>query len=344
MKWLTGLAALLSSLATPVGLLAADATQPPSVDAYIHPQTRVRLPDGRNFNLVCEGKGTPTAILDGSLSQWSFEWRAIQPAFSQITRTCAVDRAGFGFSDPGPLPRDAAAEVSDLQDALRAAKIGGPYVLVGHSLGGQEMRLLAYRWPKLVAAILLIDPGIEHVSKRLSYPPGYLKADFPFYTYCFQQAVSGKIVPGAKRAPDEDACADQPNPARPIADQKGIVAIETRPSIFSTIMAEIDSQDTSSSAEIDAARHPLGSIPLVILSSDKVHFTADTPAGVDSDAFYKAWIAAHVDQARDSSQGENRIVDGASHWIFNERPDVVIAAFREVVGEARHQLTQALAR
>ena len=335
--WLTGLAALLSSLAALGGLLAADAVQPPSVDLYLHPQTHVRLPDGRNFNLVCEGEGTPVAILDGSLSQWSFEWRAIQPAFSEITRTCAVDRAGFGFSDPGPLPRDAASEVSDLQDALRAAKISGPYVLVGHSLGGQEMRLLAYRWPRSVAAILLIDPGIEHVSKRLSYPPGYLKADFPFYKYCFQQAAAGLIVPGAKRTPDEDACADQPNLARPVADQKGIIAIESRPSIFTTIMAEIDGQDTSTSSEIDAARHPLGSMPLVILSSDKAHFTADTPAGVDPNAFYQAWIAAHVDQARDSSRGENRIVDGASHWIFNERPDVVIAAFREVVGEARHQ-------
>ena len=249
----------------------------------------------------------------------------------------------FGFSDAGPLPRDAASEVSDLHDALRAAKITGPYVLVGHSLGGQEMRLLAYRWPRSVTAILLIDPGIEHVSKRLSYPIGYLRADFPFYEYCFQQAAAGRIVPGAKRTPDEDACADQPNPARPVADQNRIVAIETRPSVFTTTMAEIDGQDTSTSAEIDAARHTLGSIPLVILSSDKAHFTADTPPGVDPNAFYQAWIAAHVDQASDSLRGENRIVDGASHWIFHERPDVVIAAFREVVGEARHQPTKGLA-
>ena len=192
MKWRTGLAALVSLLVSPVGPLAANISQLPEVSTYLYPQTLVRLPDGRNFNLVCEGRGSPVAILDGSLSQWSFEWRVIQPALSQITRTCAVDRAGFGFSDPGPLPRDAAAEVSDLQYALRAAKINGPYVLVGHSLGGQEMRLLAYRWPRSVAAMLLIDPGIEYPSKRLSYPPGYLKADFPFYTYCLQQAEAGE--------------------------------------------------------------------------------------------------------------------------------------------------------
>ena len=334
-QWRTGLAALVSLLVSSIGPQAASISQLPAVSAYLHPQTLVRLPDGRNFNLVCEGKGSPVAILDGSLSQWSFEWRAIQPALSQITRTCAVDRAGFGFSDPGSLPRDAAAEVSDLHHALQAAKINGPYVLVGHSLGGQEMRLLAYRWPSSVAAMLLIDPGIEHPSKRLSYPPGYLKADFPFYTYCLQQAEAGKIMPGSKRTPDEDACADQPNPARPIAEQKGIVWIETRPSKFATIMAEIDCQDTSTSAEIDAARHPLGSIPFVILSSDKAHFTADTPAGVDPDAFYNTWIAAHLDQAEDSTRGQSRIVEGASHWVFNERPDVVIAAFREVVNEAR---------
>ena len=197
------------------------------------------------------------------------------------------------------------------------------------------MRLLAYRWTSSVAAMLLIDPGIEHVGKRLSYPPGYLQADFPFYKYCLQQAKTSKIVPGAKRTANEDACADQPNPNRSVTDQSGIIALETRPSRFSTIIAEINSQDTSTLAELDAARHSLGSMPLVILSSDKAHFTEDVPAGVDPDTFYKAWIVAHLDQAKDSTRGENRIIEGASHWVFNERPEAVTAAFREVVEDAR---------
>jgi len=327
--------AQLLGLAISTMAMGAQPPNPPPVGAYLTPQTNVKLPDGRRFNLVCMGDGSPVAILDGSLSQWSFEWRSIQPALAKITRTCAVDRAGFGFSDTGPFPRDAAAEVSDLTNALTAAKINAPYVLVGHSLGDQEMRLFAYQHPNKVSGMLLIDPGVDHFDRVLPYPPGYFEADLPFYKYCFEQAEAGKLVPGFVRKGDEDACADPPSPKRPIDEQKRIIALVTRPSKFMATAAEISSYNGTTSQELGTARRRLGSIPLIILSSDKAHFTEDRPPAVDADVLYSAWIAAHVDQAHDSLKGQNRIVEGASHWIFNERPDVVLSAFREVIEDAR---------
>ena len=146
-------------------MAASDA--PPPVGPYIVQQTLVRLPDDRRYNFVCMGAGGPVAILDAGQGDWSLNWRAIQPEFAKITRTCAVDRAGYGFSDPGPLPRDAADETSDLENALKASGIRPPYVLVGHSLGGLNARLFAYRNRDKVAGLLLIDPAVEHFSKRL---------------------------------------------------------------------------------------------------------------------------------------------------------------------------------
>jgi len=81
-------------------------------------------------------------------------------------------------------------------------------------------------------------------------------------------------------------------------------------------------------------------MPLIILSSDKAHFTEDRPKGVDADQLYNTWIAAHEDQAKDSSQGKNIIVDGASHFVFQERPEVFIKAFNDLVDQARQDKSE----
>jgi pimeloyl-ACP methyl ester carboxylesterase len=105
--------------------------------------------------------------------------------------------------------------------------------------------------------------------------------------------------------------------------------------MYETILSELKNDFGRTSDELDAARHGLGSIPLIVLSSDEAHFTEDRPKGVDADALYAAWIAGHVGLTRDSTRGEHRIVPGASHFIFIERPEVVLSAFREVVNAAR---------
>lgn len=344
-KWFIALGVLFLALVCVSTAALADAPQPPPpVRPYLQPQTLVRLPDGRRYNMVCMGRGGPTAILDGSLSQWSMAFRTIQPELAKATRVCAVDRAGFGFSDPGPFPRDAAAEVSDLEAALKAAKIAGPYILVGHSLGGNEMRLFAYRHPEQVVGLLLIDPGIEHFKERLRYPESYYSSGRDFYAACAEQARAGKLIAGYVRPGDEGPCLPKPHAKRTRAEKERLIWLFSRPAYFEAIVSELDSYFGRTSDEVDAARHKLGSVPLIILTSDKAHFTEDRPAGMDPDALYSAYIAAHEDQARDSDIGENRIVDGASHFVFVERPDAVIAAFNEIVAAARTSGRTALAQ
>jgi len=77
-----------------------------------------------------------------------------------------------------------------------------------------------------------------------------------------------------------------------------------------------------------------GSVPLIILSQDKAHL-AQGRKGVDPDRIYAAWTGAHEEDARDSTRGEQRIVEGAGHWIYGDHPEAVTSAFREVVEAAR---------
>ena len=90
----------------------APAQQDSGLAPYMKPQTVVALTDGRLINLTCMGDGGPTAIIESGWGVLSASWRDIQPRLAKFVRVCALDRAGYAFSDPGPPPRDSAAAVS----------------------------------------------------------------------------------------------------------------------------------------------------------------------------------------------------------------------------------------
>jgi pimeloyl-ACP methyl ester carboxylesterase len=112
---------------------------------------------GRHINMHCAGSGSPTVVLMAGLFSWSLVWYKTQPAIAQTTRVCAFDRAAYGFSEPAPRPQIISEVVEDLHKALHAGSIPGPYVLVGHSLGGVEARIYAQRWPEGVMGMVLVD-------------------------------------------------------------------------------------------------------------------------------------------------------------------------------------------
>jgi len=123
------------SLILCLGPAIATAGQPdPSLNVYGRPQQLVDI-GGRRLNLYCLGHGTPTVILDGGLGRSTVVWRKVHAALAKTTRVCAYDRSGYGFSDPGPLPRDTRHLAGDLAAPTRAARLQPPYVLVGASLG-----------------------------------------------------------------------------------------------------------------------------------------------------------------------------------------------------------------
>ena len=117
--------------------------QKPGVLDEAKPARLVVLPDGRKLNFRCMGSGSPTIVFESGWGATSTAWAKVQPALSTSYRTCSYDRAGYGFSDPGPDPRDGSAIAADLDAGLRAARLTGPFVLVGHSAGGLYIRLLA---------------------------------------------------------------------------------------------------------------------------------------------------------------------------------------------------------
>jgi len=317
------------------GAAAPQTENPPPFEPYIHPQTIVRLPDGRRFNMVCMGDGAPTAILLGGLDDWTLDWRWPQQKLSKITRTCSVDRAGLGFSDPGPMPRDAAATASDLYQALKSSHMQGPFILVGHSLGGLELRLFAYEHPQMVSGLLLIDPGIEHTTDRMGTPKAVRDKQLAFNRACLAKARAGQIVAGEIAPGETDPCVDAFPPQWPAEQKQLLLQISAQPSRFETWISQSDNADGRSSDEVETARRKLGSIPLIILSRGGEDRFSAARSDDDQARLYAVWTGAHEDEARDSTRGEHRIVEGSGHWIYAARPDAVVRAFQEVVDAAR---------
>src|SRR5215207_4765289 len=101
---------------------------------------------GHRLHIQCVGTGSPTVITESGLGGTSLDWSLVQPAVAQTTRICSYDRAGWGWSDPGPSPRTSGRIVEELRSLLAAAGIAGPYVLVGHSVGGLHAQLFASRY------------------------------------------------------------------------------------------------------------------------------------------------------------------------------------------------------
>ena len=114
-----------------------------------------------SLHINCVGQGSPTVVLDSGWGDFSAPWVRVQQEVSSATRVCAYDRAGMGWSEMGPEPRDAKQITSELQTLLKGDGIEGPYVLVGHSLGGISMQTYAHRYPDQVAGVVLVDSSFD---------------------------------------------------------------------------------------------------------------------------------------------------------------------------------------
>ena len=325
MKWIMrGLLTLLVSLSASASDCAFAQKVDPTLDEYLRPQTLATLPDGRHIHLFCMGKGQPTTIVAPGWHIPALGWNRIQPEMAKQTRVCMYDRAGYSFSDPGPMPRDTAAEVKDLHDALVASGIKSPYILVGHSLGGFDARLFAYTYPKETAGLLLLDPPTEKIYQRTREPD----EDVALMKHCADLVRQAPIV-------ITDKCLENGirlGPRWSEAMKAKVLADQNHVSWFETIVSEDVSMVTRSSDELVAAHRPLGSIPIIVLQAD---MNCTAPRQSKGNSFEAERCAELLGQARDSSKGERRIVAGATHMIQDDKPKVVLDAFSEIVQASR---------
>src|ERR1700720_278070 len=106
------------------------ASAAPGDEIYARPGQLVTA-QGTRLNFYCMGRGSPTLVFDSGWGDWAPVWTIVQPEVAKWTRACSYDRAGAGFSDPGPMPRTSVQIAEELRTALHHAGIGGAYTQIG---------------------------------------------------------------------------------------------------------------------------------------------------------------------------------------------------------------------
>ncbi|MBE0703737.1 MAG: alpha/beta fold hydrolase [Afipia sp.] len=157
------------------GTIYESVSEAADIQAYPPPGQMVDV-GGYRLHINCMGTGSPTVIIDAGLGAWSLEWSWVQPEVAKTTRFCTYDRAGMGYSEAGPLPRNAEQFATELHMLLERANIAGPYVMVGHSLGGLPVRIFVHNYPTEVAGVVLIE---SMSPRQMTQPPAEIESQTP---------------------------------------------------------------------------------------------------------------------------------------------------------------------
>lgn len=307
-------------------LASAAISAAPDFD-YAAPHQRIDI-GGRKLNLFCAGEGAPTVVFEAPGAFGAWNWLKVQGKVAAHTRACVYDRAGYGFSDSSGRPADSKNAVEDLHALLKAAKVPGPYLLVGSSYGAMHTQLYAYSYPAEVAGMVLIDGESEDEDSALDAVTGGKMSQFDqqaaaWIEACTKQAQAGKM---------DDQC---PSQAQPGLDPKLAAVLETErasPVYWHTRQSESASYKDASSRELREARRSFGQLPVLILNRTVSPFLI--PGQPQSD-MNKAAEAAHRKTLEAivalSARGELRDVPEASHLIQFDQPNAVSDAVIDMV-------------
>jgi pimeloyl-ACP methyl ester carboxylesterase len=276
---------------------------------------------GYRLHLLESGEGGPTVVLDSALAGTTLSWSAIQPEVARLTRVLSYDRAGFGWSDRGPHPRRVDFMAEELSRLLRIDS-QAPYVIVSHSYGGWIARVLASRYPELVAGMVLVDvphprEWIEPTGEqRHRVTAGARMARVASFLAPFGLARLayrfGRRAGSRERV--QSLVGRVPAPLR-----STLRTFWVRRQTLGALASQIEHAPESARL-VAAESRSLGNHPLVVLTAarpDAVrHRDQDETAGL-------------------SARGRHWVAKSADHWIPLDEPELIVKAARDVVEEVR---------
>ena len=256
-----------------------------------------------------ENQGNPTVVLLSCGGCMTPNWGWIQPELAKFTRVVAYDRAGFGWSEPAATPRTAEQAIAELRIALKKAAIPGPYLLVGHSLGGLLARIYATRYPEEVVGLVLLDP--RHPDQTSRWPAAARTAEageanmLRLLGWLARLGVLRLTSIGYEQARDL--------PPQQAAQYAALWATTQFWQSIQTQGAMVTQLDTEA-----RATNTLGDLPLIVISATTAWLTPGAPA----DEARQVYTALNLEQAALSSNSLHRSVEGTSHTsLVNKQAD-----------------------
>jgi pimeloyl-ACP methyl ester carboxylesterase len=307
MIWLGGVLAGLLILLL-VGAIYEPLAEAADAKAHPPPGKMVDV-GGYRLHIHCTGSGSPTVVIDAGWGDSSAAWGWVQPEVAKTTRICTYDRAGMGWSEASPQPRTAREFAKELHTLLENANEPGPYVLVGHSLGGFTMRVYAHDYPGEVSGLVLVDaqalPSSDAAAPKPAPKPGRNSLPSLLARAGLVRLLAGPLG-SIKNLPEEDKQAYKASSVTPRSVQTFLDEFRG--------MAEGGAQARAVTT--------LGALPLIVLSRGK-----------DQDA---AWAASQASFLQLSTNSQQLFAEQSGHSIHIEQPEAVVAAIVKMVEQLRN--------
>src|SRR5216683_1861945 len=339
------IAVLISTVAVSGQQVASSGSAPADI-VYAQPGQLVDA-GGFRLNLYCMGSGSPTVVFDSGWGDWAPAWSKVQPEIAKWTRACSYDRAGTGFSEPGPMPRTSVHIAEELRSALHHAGIGGPYILVGSAFGGDNVRTFADLYMDEVAGLVLVDADpddLEPEAMREEAHRGH--AGIPSdLRDCRNAIAEHKPLPvTSELGRPQQTCAQQfffrglPEAEwSPELNAKVLEIAQTKVGMYDAYSSEME-QTASDETYLQQHRRSFGSRPIRVLTSGNHgvgHLESKPP---DTPKHLKYEQETTLAQARWlglSSNAKQIFARNSSEYIQFDEPETVIKAIREVYDQTK---------
>jgi pimeloyl-ACP methyl ester carboxylesterase len=292
---------------------------------------------GHLLHVYKTGKGAPAVIMENGSGDFSFIWSLVQPEVAKFTTAVSYDRAGFAWSEPGPVPRTSRQITTELHTALQNAGIKGPYILVGQSFGGFLVRAFARFYPHEVAGIVLVEALNENARIIMGDKPARIREFAKGLQAPLPQTGRNNdtaITNNTGKQGMVDTTIEYPLDKLPLTAQKMQVWAQNQFVFQQTVNNEMtwspeDVQDMY--MHKGEAAYMLGDIPLIVLTRGSGGYDGR----VDSAELENERLQQQEELAHLSTNSKHIIDKNSGHNIHLEDPAVVIAAIRQVYDAAR---------
>ena len=348
------LAALFSSVVLLAGLATAQSSQQtpaaptaapwPGDSVYAHPGLLVSVGTHR-LNLYCMGSGSPAVVFDSGWEDWAPAWSKVQPEVANFTRACSYDRAGAGFSEPGPMPRTSVRIAQELRTALHHAGVRGPYILVGSAFGGDNVRTFADLYMDEVAGLVLVDADADDLVPTARQEDEHRRevGIISQLRDCRNLIAEHKPLPELPPRPLQPhrTCAQQFFRGLPEAEwspelnAKLLEIARTKVAMYDAYVSEME-QVPADEAWLQQHRRSLGSRPIRVLTSGNHgvgHLERKPPDTPEHLKYEEENTLAQASWLALSSNAKQMFPRNSSEYIQFDEPEIVIAAIREVYAQ-----------
>ena len=302
---------------------------------------------GFRLNLYCTGSGSPTVVFDSGWGDWAPAWSKVQPQVAKWTRACSYDRAGTGFSEPGPMPRTSVRIADELHTALHHAGIAGPYILVGSAFGGDNVRVFADRYMDEVAGLVLDDADADDLEPKAMQEETHRgHASIPVdLRACRDLIAQHKPLPPLSSRPGrpQQTCAQAfffrglPEAEwSPELNAKVLAIAQTKTAMYDAYASEME-ETAGDENWLQEHRRYFGSRPIRVLTSRNHgvgHLERKPPDTPEHLRYEQETTLAQARWLSLSSNAKQIFAHNSSEYIQFDEPETLINAVREVHDQA----------